>query len=332
VSELDFHHNFNLFFDGLELPRENKDRTEQMSLHAKRGKGIIQRFVPRFDIDVVVSDFTFCQDYSLPLFTRTAMIELNYCLQGKREISVAGAQYEFVPGTCTLQFMNEVGVRFEFSRNQPYHMLGIGIPVSTFHHFMEDGGGRRSTDFAQIVGEATYRVFQQAMDPAASIILKQVLESLQNRNTKNLEIECSVLELLSMAFQTFLMDGSSVMTKLSKTDMQKIREARDIMVERMIDPPTLIELSRLIGLNDFKLKTGFKEMYGTTVFGYLRDKRLERALLLLQQGNLNVNETSCAVGYSNSSYFSEVFREKYGINPGKLVKHLAESTRLPSEQ
>jgi AraC-like DNA-binding protein len=135
-----------------------------------------------------------------------------------------------------------------------------------------------------------------------------------------------------MAFQTFLMDGSSVMTKLSKTDMQKIREARDIMVERMIDPPTLIELSRLIGLNDFKLKTGFKEMYGTTVFGYLRDKRLERALLLLQQGNLNVNETSCAVGYSNSSYFSEVFREKYGINPGKLVKHLAESTRLPSEQ
>ena len=134
MSELDFHHNFNLFFDGLELPRENKDRTEQMSLHAKRGKGMIQRFVPRFDIDVVVSDFTFCQDYSLPLFTRTAMIELNYCLQGKREISVAGTQYEFVPGTCTLQFMNEVGVRFEFSRNNNSASVLEGVSLRAFGH------------------------------------------------------------------------------------------------------------------------------------------------------------------------------------------------------
>lgn len=332
MSGIDFHHNFNLFFDGLELPRQNKDRTEHMSLHSQRGEGIVRRFVPRFDIDVVVSDITFRQDCSLPLITKTAMIELNYCLQGRREIAVEGSQYEFAPGSCALQLINEVGVRFEFIRNQPYRMLGIGIPVATFHHFIEDGSRRRSAEFTRILGQAPFRVFQETMDPATSIILKRMLESLQNHNTRNLEIECSVLELLSIAFQRFLMDDSSGMTKLSKTDMQKIREARDIIIERMIDPPSLIELSRMIGMNDFKLKSGFKEIYGTTVFSYLRDKRLEKALLLLQHGNLNVNETSCAVGYSNSSYFSEVFREKYGINPGKLVKHFAESTLFSSEQ
>ncbi|SMF84602.1 AraC-type DNA-binding protein [Paenibacillus uliginis N3/975] len=332
MTGIDFHHNFNLFFDGLELPRQNKDRTEHMALHSQRGEGFVRRFVPRFDIDVVVSDFTFRQDCSLPLVTKTAMVELNYCLHGRREITVEGAQYEFVPGSCTLQLMNEVGANFEFIGNEPYLMLGIGIPVSTFHHFMEEGGGGRSTDFTRILGQSPFRVFQETLHPAALIILQRMLGSLQNRSTRNLEIECSVLELLSMAFQSFLTDGSSGMTKLSKSDMQKIREARDIIIERMIDPPTLIELSRLIGMNDFKLKTGFKEMYGTTVFGYLRDKRLEKALLLLQQGNMNVNETSCAVGYSNSSYFSEVFREKYGINPGKLVKQFATSALLTSEQ
>lgn len=55
---------------------------------------------------------------------------------------------------------------------------------------------------------------------------------------------------------------------------------------------TLIELSRLIGLNDYKLKKGFKEMFGTTVFGYLREKRLEKAFHLLQEGTMNVTECS----------------------------------------
>ncbi|MNI64355.1 Regulatory protein PchR [compost metagenome] len=76
----------------------------------------------------------------------------------------------------------------------------------------------------------------------------------------------------------------------------------------------------MIRLNDYKLKVGFKDMYGSTVFGYLRDQRLEKAFLLLQQGNMNVNETSCAVGYSNSSYFAEAFRDKYGVNPGEFVR------------
>ncbi|WP_249664415.1 helix-turn-helix transcriptional regulator, partial [Lysinibacillus sp. D4B1_S16] len=74
----------------------------------------------------------------------------------------------------------------------------------------------------------------------------------------------------------------------------------------------LMELSRLIGLNDFKLKKGFKEMYGTTVFGYLREKRLEQASLLLQNGTMNVMEVANAVGCSNPSHFAEVRKEKYG--------------------
>jgi AraC-like DNA-binding protein len=331
MTGIDYHHNFNLFFDGLELPRQNRDRTEHMALHSQRGEGFVRRFVPRFDINVVVSDFTFRQDYSMPLVTKTAMVELNYCLQGKREVSVDGVQYEFVPGSCTLQLMNEVGSQFEFQGNESYLMLGIGIPVSTFHHFMEEGGGGRSADFDRILGQASFRVFQETMQPSTAIVLERMLAALQNRSTKNLEIECTTLELLSLGFQSILTEGTSGTTKLSKSDMTKISEARDIMLQRMIDPPSLLELSRLIGMNDNKLKSGFKEMFGTTVFGYLRDIRLEKALHLLQQGNLNVNETSCAVGYSNSSHFSEVFREKYGINPGKLVKQFASSVLLTSK-
>lgn len=87
----------------------------------------------------------------------------------------------------------------------------------------------------------------------------------------------------------------------------------------MICPPSLLELSRMVGLNDFKLKIGFKDHYGTTVFGYLRDMRMEHAMMLLLEGEANVTDAAARVGYANLSHFSEVFRKKYGINPSELL-------------
>jgi len=106
--------------------------------------------------------------------------------------------------------------------------------------------------------------------------------------------------------------------KLSNSDIVQLHLARDLILERMTDPPTLIELSRMVGLNDHKLKHGFKAVFGMTVFGYLREKRMEKALQLLQQGLMNVSETSLAVGYSNPSYFAEMFRHRFGVNPSDI--------------
>lgn len=158
------------------------------------------------------------------------------------------------------------------------------------------------------------------MDPVAVVLLKKMLDSARGQGTRNLEIECGILELMSCAFRTFLLNDKPVSTKLSKTDRAKIEQAKEIVLARMAEPPSLIELSRLIGLNDYKLKMGFKEINGTTVFGYLRDQRLEKAYRLLEKGNTSVLEVSYAVGYSNPSYFAEAFREKYGVNPGAFVR------------
>lgn len=316
----DFYQNFNLFFDELQLRRQNVDRTEQMALHSQIGEGAIRRFVPRLDLEVVISEYKFYQKHKVNIFTKAAMVELNYCLQGGRKTIVSDFQHEFVPGSCTLQFINQVDASFEFNEHQPLLMLSISLPVPTFHHFMEEANGTRTIDFSHILGRHSFRVFQDAIDPLASVILKQILRAAKRHDTKNFEIECGVLELLSLAFRSFLFDDKQELSKLSKSDMQKIRQAREIILEHMANPPTLIELSRLIRLNDYKLKTGFKEMYGMTVFGYLRNKRLEKAFFLLQNGSMNVNEVSCAVGYSNPSYFAEAFRKQFGCNPGEFVR------------
>lgn len=315
---VDFHHNFHLFFDEFGLQRQSSNGSEPMTLHTQSGDGTIRRLVPRPDLDIVFSDFMFHGDFLMPLSTRTPMVELHYCLQGTRVIHVERNQYEFVPGMCALQLIDEGKVQFEYTGNQPYQELSVGIPISTFHHYMEDisGASARYLDFFSLLGRKPFRLFHESINPTAAVIIRRLTQSMQTCGIKKLELECCVLELLLSAFQSFLFEPKH--PKLSSIERQKIQLARDIMLERMANPPSLFELSRMIGLNDNKLKIGFKELYGTTVFGYLREKRLEKAFLLLQQGDLNVNETSLTVGYSNPSYFSEAFRDKYGVNPGNF--------------
>ncbi|OPA75246.1 AraC family transcriptional regulator [Paenibacillus selenitireducens] len=323
MIDKNFHHNFELFFDGLELPRQHTHRSEHMSLQAELGLGTVRRIIPRKDMEIVISEYTFHQDRTFHMQSDVPMVELSFCIQGTREVSVSGLHFELVPGSCILQFLDPTEVHFSFERNKSLTLLGIGIPVSTFHHFMEGAGEGRTIDFHQLLGKRSFRMFQGMIEPTSTVILNRILQAAQSGSTRNIEMECHVLDLLSTAFRSFLSETQEETTTLTKQDMEKIRQARDIMMEHMADPPKLTELSRMIGMNDYKLKVGFKELYENTVFGYLREQRLEKSLLLLQEGRFNVNEVSCAVGYSNPSYFAEAFRNKFGVNPGEFTRRLS---------
>jgi AraC-like DNA-binding protein len=66
---------------------------------------------------------------------------------------------------------------------------------------------------------------------------------------------------------------------LSKSDANKIKRAEEILLQQMDSPPSLLELAKKVDLNDYKLKLGFKELFGTSAFAYLREKRMEQAVL-----------------------------------------------------
>ncbi|KAA9338618.1 helix-turn-helix transcriptional regulator [Hymenobacter busanensis] len=83
-------------------------------------------------------------------------------------------------------------------------------------------------------------------------------------------------------------------------------------------PPTLLELARLFGINDFKLKKGFKEVCGTTVFGYIAEKRLTEARALLETTALPVQEVGEQVGFVNAAHFATCFRRKFGLAPSQV--------------
>ena len=100
----------------------------------------------------------------------------------------------------------------------------------------------------------------------------------------------------------------------------RIYKAKDILLENLGEPITIKELSRKIAMNECYLKKGFKEIYGTTIFEFYQQKRMQYAHNLLQEKGCSVTEVSVLLGYSSISHFSAAFKKHTGIKPCELLR------------
>lgn len=107
---------------------------------------------------------------------------------------------------------------------------------------------------------------------------------------------------------------------LSTQDIESLKKAKKILLEDITNPPSLKELAYKSAINEFKLKKGFKQLFGTTVYGLLQEYRLNKAKNLLENNEINIGEAALIVGYKNIGHFSSAFKSYFGISPIYIKK------------
>jgi AraC family transcriptional regulator len=105
----------------------------------------------------------------------------------------------------------------------------------------------------------------------------------------------------------------------NEADREKVIKAREILLEQIGEPITIKQLSRKVAMNECYLKKGFKEMFGTTIFDFYQNQRMEHARYLLYEKGLSVTEVSDILGYSSISHFSTAFKKQTGLKPCELL-------------
>lgn len=162
-----------------------------------------------------------------------------------------------------------------------------------------------------------------AITPSMSVVLYQIMNFNLHSSVKKLYYKAKVYELLSLLFnKPEDTDGESCPFKTDEEETMRIQQAKDILIKNMSEPPTLQELADTVGLNIKKLKQGFKQVYGDTVYGFLFDYKMEYARKLLDSGTYNVNEVGNKIGYSTASHFIAAFKKKFGTTPKKYLMSL----------
>lgn len=158
------------------------------------------------------------------------------------------------------------------------------------------------------------------LTPRMLAIILEIEQGCYRGGLMNLFLQSKLLELLALQCSQLeaVNKGETRPAGLSNADMQKVRDAREILLADLHNPPSLSALARQTGLNEFKLKSGFRKMFGRPVFSYLKEYRLERARELIRGGGKSVTEVAYETGYSTLQHFSNEFRKKFGVNPGSL--------------
>lgn len=130
-----------------------------------------------------------------------------------------------------------------------------------------------------------------------------------------------VMELLVLQAASYKRSQQNI-TRVIKTeyDYERIIFARDYLLKNIEVPPSLTELSHIAGINEFKLKKGFRETFNQSVFQYLSNHRLETAKIHLLEGSKSPTELAFELGYSSLQHFSSAFKKKFGMPPKQVRK------------
>ncbi|MEM9808125.1 MAG: AraC family transcriptional regulator, partial [Cyanobacteria bacterium P01_D01_bin.56] len=170
--------------------------------------------------------------------------------------------------------------------------------------------------------ENTILYHPSRITPAQRQILQQILEWPYQGIARQLYLEGKVLELLALHFNQVIIGSPKRSSPLKARDVDRIYEARDILIQNAVTPPSLTELARRVHLNELKLTQGFKQVFDTTVFSYLYNYRMEQACQLLQAGSLNIQEIAHSVGYTSRSSFVAAFKKKFKVAPSLYLKRI----------
>jgi AraC-like DNA-binding protein len=154
----------------------------------------------------------------------------------------------------------------------------------------------------------------QPNTPEMNRIIEQLQHVEEMGSLAPLYFETKIHELLVLQMQQYRKRACSV-CPCYQYYREQINEARNILEQQYQDPPGIRELASRVGMCETMLKAGFKSLFGTTVFGYLFDYRMDKALHLLTRTAMNIAEISEQSGYEYQSHFTAAFKRKFGITP-----------------
>ena len=276
----------------------------------------------KIDNDILINTYSnFEKDSEDILFsTDINFIQFHFCLEGKISFRYNNGSYtlDLKENNSLILFNPSTNLPIDatFQKNTRY--LSLLITIKKFHGLFSELTDDISFLSQENLDKKYYK--ENIISPQISIILNQIINEKLSENVKNLYLKGKIFELLGIYFNEsndlnieqcpFLADEKNVV---------KIKMAKEIIIKNFENPPSLKELSIEVEIPLKNLKTGFKQIYGNTVFGFLTDYKMNTASKMLSSRSFNVNEVSTHLGYSSSSHFINVFKKKFGITPKKYL-------------
>jgi AraC-like DNA-binding protein len=256
------------------------------------------------------------------------LVEMHFTLQGDGVMKnlLSGKEYRFKTNEHNMHYTPVLAATGEYGGHERYKFMEVHFTTRFFFELAKDSSPSLMR-FAETIAKGNENDLSRENMPI-SFAMHQCIHDIMNvkltGGLKLLYLQSKCIELLAMQAQMYedaLNVSATTPSLIVKPghDTDSIYYAREYLLQHAAQPPSLTELAKIAGINEFKLKQGFRALFNNTVFGYLADHKLNQARDLII-GNIPIKDVADRLGYSSVQHFNSAFRKKFGVPPGKLKK------------
>ncbi|KMY66242.1 hypothetical protein AAU61_17315 [Desulfocarbo indianensis] len=274
-------------------------------------------------------DFFSPQNQAPKVRVTNPLLEFSFHLTGRakgylRDGRSKVGEVSVVPATSLVSYNPDVVCQIEVQGGEHFRALNVYLPPDLLGQLLGEELNALPAPLQRIASGGRSMPFNIAgrVDPTMKMIVDQITNCPFTGAVKRVYLQGKAMELIACRLAHFRSgagaeDGAC---KLTARQVRMVQEAKERLLERFDDPPSLASLARQAGMNPGKLTEGFRRLYGVTAYGLLRQERIARAREALEGGQMNITETAHFFGYSDASHFIREFARHYGTTPGVFLK------------
>jgi len=291
--------------------KKNIDKKEYQEILIEEGFFILKHYNQTENIHEIIKE------------VRRNYIQLHFCIKNSAKLFFNNSTYaiDILENKSLLLYNPNQDLPIHIEIAPKSKSISFMISIEKFHTFFTQEAGL--IHFLNDENKHKKYYFDKALNPNEIVVLNQMFHYGLHSSLEKLYTKGKVYEFLSLYFHKSDNDEVQKCPFLEdEANVEKIRNAKNFLIENMVDPPSLNDLADKIKLPIQHLKDGFKQIYGETVFTFLFNYKMEYARKLLSTKKYNITETSFEVGYSTPSHFIVAFKKKYGATPKKYLSNL----------
>ncbi|MFD1769983.1 helix-turn-helix transcriptional regulator [Sphingobacterium suaedae] len=229
----------------------------------------------------------------------------------KLPFGVSRHNIRYIPSVKTVHEVKE-GVEYSYFiavLSKEYYLNLIKRDSLLHRHFINDIEKGEYVSFSEEDLMATYEMQHT---------ISELTESKKTGEIRRLHTESRIVELLMYQFEQYNEKSDSIQSLFNSVDIERLELARQILEQRLANPPTQKELATEVLMSESKLRKDFKEYFSVTIHDYLTRVRMEKARTYLVEEKMSVYEVALLTGFGHQNNFSSAFKKYYGISPGEL--------------
>lgn len=208
---------------------------------------------------------------------------------------------------------NDLSSTIRFPAHQQIHYVVVAITPPRLNELL--AVSEPNLVLQTITGSGNSFLFFERMTTETKLLLKNMAAVDMEDHLSNFYLQIKAQELLYQVFHTLSLRENTAHQTVSSIDAERLLHIRTEIINDLSVPPVIRNLAQVAAMSETKLKQLFKQTFGTTIYNYYQQARMEEAAFLLKQGKHSVGEVGYELGFSNLSHFSRLFEKHYGLNP-----------------